>query len=138
MNAFLPQNLTKILLALGIVAFLLVGFFGVGLSGIHMGSLGQEMPGCPVMGMTVVCQMDPLEHIAAWQSMFVSALPNGILNVLAVLLAFLFFAFLKKDGRFLPLASSPKTIQVPRRVISIIRNPLADAFSNGILNPKIF
>lgn len=139
MNIPLSQNLTKFLLMCGIVAFLLVGFFGVGLMEIHMGSLEQEMPGCPVMGITIVCQMNPLEHIAAWQNMFVSVSPKGIFDTLALFLAFLLFTFSVKSfwsARRASFFSAQKTVQ--RIVISIIRNPLAEAFSNGILNPKIF
>lgn len=141
MNISLSQNLTKFLLMCGIVAFLLVGFFGVGLMEIHMGSLEQEMSGCPVMGITIICQMNPLEHIAAWQSMFVSVLPKGAFGTLALLLAFLLFVFSTKSSLGVHLfarLSDQKIIRISKRVISIIRNPLAEAFSNGILNPKIF
>ncbi|MCR4306487.1 MAG: hypothetical protein NUV42_00805 [Candidatus Yonathbacteria bacterium] len=141
MNVSLSQSLTKFLLMCGIITFLLVGFFGVGLMGIHMGSPEQEMPGCPVMGITTLCQMNPLEHITAWQSMFVSVSPKGVLGTLAFFLAFLFLTFSVKSfwsTRRPLLLSDQKTISIPRVVISIIRNPLAEAFSNGILNPKIF
>lgn len=141
MNVSLSQNLTKFLLIFGIVAFLLVGFFGGGLLGIHMGSPEQEVSGCHVMGMTTVCQMNPLEHIAAWQSMFVSLLPNSMRDTFALLLVFLLFVFSAKSSLGVHLFTRPsdqKIIRISKRVISIIRNPLAEAFSNGILNPKIF
>ncbi|MEK7151839.1 MAG: hypothetical protein AAB773_00220 [Patescibacteria group bacterium] len=141
MNISLSQNLTKFLLFFGIIAFLLVGFIGANHLGMNMGSLGQEMSGCSVMGMTTVCQMNPLEHIAAWQNMFVSVSPKGTFDALVLFLAFLLFAFSVKDFWSAGLASffsDQKTTPILRRTISIIRNPLAEAFSNGILNPKIF
>ncbi len=141
MNIPLSQNLTKLLLIFSIAAFLLISFLGVGHLGMNMDSLGQEMPGCSVMGMATVCQMNPLEHIAAWQSMFVSVSPKGISGTLAFFLAFLLFAFSAKSFWSVGLASfffNQKTTSILRRVISIIRNPLQEAFSNGILNPKIF
>ena len=126
-------------LALAFIAFLATGTLGFSL-GMDKSADGQMSP-CPFMGMNkeVVCQMTPFEHMAAWQSMFTS-LPLKDISVLASLLLLAVFAvfFFRKlwDTQELELASFHK--QRFRDRTFFAHGPLQEAFSNGILNPKLF
>ncbi|HZT35461.1 MAG TPA: hypothetical protein VFA15_06055, partial [Nitrososphaera sp.] len=72
------------------IAFISLGPFGLSHAMMAMGSAPDS--NCPFMpGVTVLCKMGPLEHLAAWQSMFAS-LPSQnsaflLLVTLCVLLA---------------------------------------------------
>ena len=126
-------------LVLAFVAFLTMGTLGFSL-GMEKGTDGQMSP-CPFMGMNkeVVCQMTPFEHMAAWQSMFTS-LPLKDISVLASLLLLVVVAvFLTKKlwgAKELELMSLHR--QRFRYRTFFFHSPLQEAFSNGILNPKLF
>lgn len=105
---------------------------------------GQMSSGnCFMPGMTeALCQMDPLEHIASWQSMF-TAIPNqgDVVLLLLALLALALGALFIRSFRNIPLPQPPAVLQTPflyyKRHIPII-HPLQEALSSGILHPKIF
>ncbi len=138
MDIFASQKLIRPLLLFGIITFLLVGFFGLGRSGMNTNSGGQ-MTNCPVMGATAICQMNPLEHIAAWQGMFIfTPNQNNILALLLLLLAATLW-FLRMSAQY--VASSLNISPLGRhyaRASASFRTPLQELFSNGILHPKIF
>lgn len=101
-----------------------------------MSAMDMTMRGCPFMNdvVPVLCTMSPLEHIEAWQYMFL-ALPVAfvLLLCLAVFVSFLYF---------------PKWLPVRLRVFQLIlsyttkkskfQSYIQEAFSKGILNPKLF
>lgn len=133
-------------LLLGKYAVLLAitsGFVFVSLFGLSLGMSTQpngKMSDCPFANNTAsICTMSPLEHIAAWQSFF-STLPvkkmllifSLVIFALALFLLPKFFQqFLKYQNLFY--------LQRCRYLQKVfIRHPLQEAFSNGILNPKIF
>lgn len=94
---------------------------------------------CPFGGHSVsICKANPLEHIQELQSMFVSLpgrdmLPTLIFSLLSLLALglSLYKAIIKSWLSYRPIG---------RSILSgiFIPNPLKDAFSNGILNPKIY
>lgn len=138
MNIFASQKPAKSILFFGIIAFLLVGFLGLGHFGININSDG-VMSNCPAMGMISVCQMNPLEHILAWQGMFAFT-PNQN-NILAALLLLLAIALGILRTRQRHVVSLYKIFTPKRRYgqsHSLWRTSLQEAFSNGILHPKIF
>lgn len=126
----------KILITLVVMSLLLVSSIGFPHFGMDM-EQGGQMSGCPFMGMTAICQMSPIEHIAAWQNMFTS-LPfqNSVLLLLLSLLAFfLVLTWIEK----IPIRPvSTQTIRYTQRAYISLRNPLQELFSSGILNPKLF
>ena len=132
----------KALIGVALSVFLLVSFLGVAHADMTMGPDGQMSSGdCFMPGMTTtLCQMNPLEHIATWQNMF-TAVPsqNDILLLLASLLALALGALFITHRSTAP----PKTLvsQISfvyyKRYIPV-SDPLQEAFSNGILHPKIF
>ncbi len=94
---------------------------------------------CPFGGhLMAICQMNPLEHIQEWQSMFTMLPAQNILFTFFALFAFLFAP--KSGSRFslsklLLIFSSNRLL---RSQSFQIFDPLKQAFSNGILNPKVF
>lgn len=84
--------------------------------------------------------MNPLEHIAAWQSMFTTTLQQHGTALFAVLLAAL--ALTLTWARFLS-PRPERDVQsayaiAPRAKENLPPPPLQELFSNGILNPKLF
>ena len=135
------KNLRNILLLSTLIAFFFVGFLGIFHFDMDMTSDGQMSSGCFMPGMSTICQMDPIEHIAEWQSLF-TAVPSqsDILTFLLALLTLVLGAlFLYSHQGITP----PRTL-VPqsqflysKRHIPIV-NSLQEAFSNGILHPRLY
>ena len=121
---------------------LVLGFFVAGNSGLaHIGmddmAMHEAMPGCSLMGMSAVCQMNPLEHIGMWQNLF------AFLPKIEDLFALLFSLFALVLGMswlsWLP-RRIPKT-GIGHRIRQdyiALSHPLQELFSSGILNPKLF
>lgn len=140
MKFSLLQTISRYCIVFGIATFLFVGFMGLNSMGT-MGSMGQAAR-CPFSDHSMsICKMNPLEHIQEWQSMF-TMVPSkdalsSLLSVLLALLVLLGLKFLRKFS----IHDKPRleTYTTPFYLRSnLIFNPLQEAFSNGILNPKIF
>ena len=127
----------KPIFALAVVAFLLGGTFNLAHASMSMED--GQMSGCPSMlGMSAICTMSPLEHIAAWQSTFTS-LPseqNSFFALLLLLVVAFSFVLLKRifgppkhSVQECPTFSSRADLRVPI---------FQELFSNGILHPKLF
>ncbi len=104
-----------------------------------MSATDMPMPGCPFMndGTPVLCTMSPLEHIEAWQHMFL-ALPVAFALLLCVAVLAFALPFLYSPNRLLlrrlqfnfsPLYTNGKPL---------FQSYIQEAFSSGILNPKLF
>ncbi len=115
-----------------LTVILSVAVFGMG-HGMEISSAG-KMSNCPFMGGTaVVCQMNIFGHIAAWQSAFTAQVKIFVPILLSALLIFYWFASTvrkNQEGSLLRLYAREKTHN--------IFNHLVTAFSQGILNPKIY
>lgn len=124
----------KAVIAAVLVLLVLYGVLGA----VHMNPLGEGLAGgCPFMPGVNLCDMTPLAHLAAWQDSFVAltaqsvgSLPALILALAALFLTLVFSAFSLTP--FLTL--QPIRIVAPQPA----RRSLQEAFSDGILNPKIF
>lgn len=128
------QKGPKVLAALAMSMFLVAGIFGIS-HAMNMDSNGQ-MSGCPFMGVATVCNMSPLEHVAAWQSMFTSTSSENTLSLLlSVLLVAVSILFVLSEGIFPKIR--PPLLCRPHR-FSLFRHSLQEAFSNGILNSKAY
>ena len=141
MNLFFIKRVARMLLCIGLLAFFFLGFLGLG----HFGmtdSAGQ-MSNCHlIMGIATLCQMNLLEHITAWQNLFVADLQKDAFTLLAALLLSLLFTL---SIQYLRVAQKiPQLINVRHQYAYLkiatpdTSTPLHDAFSNGILNPKLF
>lgn len=140
--AFLFTKVARIMFILGFIAFLSFGFLGISHSSMTMSEDG-NMPtfNCPFMsGKAVVCNMNPLQHIAAWQSMFTTALQQNGSDLLMLLLAALALALVWTKLLWSKFAKEPKLAMpiIARRENYLPPSPLQELFSNGILNPKVF
>lgn len=146
------RHLTTYVLVLGLLALFTLGLLGTAYTGMEMyapmstvSDMGETAPmgGCLFTGIlhpNTSCGMSAFAHIEAWQNML-SALP-------AQKSLFLFFALLfstlvmymagKAFGA--PRAQSARGANFRGRSFghTIFDRPLQEAFSNGILNPKIF
>lgn len=123
----------------GLVMFLLMGIFGF----THF-TMGMQMSGdvsdCPLMGITVLCTMDPLSHLTLWQGMFAVLPPNDSTSSLVFLLlslSFIFALFFHSPRKIFPL-SRLKFHPIPRFEYVPIKASLHEALASGILNPKTF
>ena len=132
----------KAALVLGLGAFLFLGVFGMSHSTMNMGPDGSmTMSNCPFMsGQAVVCNMNPLEHIAAWQSMFATTFQQNGSDLLTLLLVALALAlvwtrsFWPRSKQYLQPAFSIPQHRKERLPLPLLQ----ELFSNGILNPKLF
>lgn len=118
---------------IGAITLSLAGFLAV-----PMGDMAHEgMSGCIFVQMDAICPMGFLEHLALLKQTFATALPESALFVLVLLV----LALVAKSAFEIPERSPP-----PRRLrqrypyetaVSDWR-PLQEAFSNGILNRKVY
>ena len=137
MNNSAAKKLSAFLILL---AFLVVGLFGLFHFAVNMNNGGEAL-GCPFMNTPTLCAMNPFYHIAVWQSMFAASFSKEIFSLLALiaLLGILFTFILRNFG--LTTGDIPRSVtrvrQILVRTFAVI-NPLQEAFSNGILHPKIF
>lgn len=123
-------------------SLLIVSFFGLVVLGLGMGMNVDEkgnMSDCPFMvDQGSLCPMGLFEHIAKWQQA-VTVIPRPSANI------FLLFALLAAFSYF-KITLQPKILpnkfgaRSRARKESELRasNPLLAAFSDGILNPKIY
>ncbi len=130
-----------------IVSCLIVIFFLVGARGLPhfamIAPIGMDSPmvmsDCMMPGMTTICHMNLLEHIASWQSMFAS------LPVENPAFALLLFILVVAVGRVWTRQQYPPQYVAMTRVRSPHEHEyippatsLQELFSSGILHAKIF
>lgn len=134
--------LAKSLLSMAAMTLFLLAAFGAPHFGMSMTMDDQgnmTMSDCYMPGMTAICNMTAIEHIASWQSTFVSIVQEyGSTMLLLLLFAVIAIAIVWVRQQYPP----PKNRNVYRyRVRQARRLPLTllqELFSNGILHPKIF
>ncbi len=130
------QRVIGVLFLLSLAVSLGFGYFHVK----NMGSMDMPMPGCPFMiDTSVVCSMDPLQHIEAWQHLF-TAIPSVGITALVLLLGILALYTSSVFPQFLKHLSVELLLRVPApQTLNVFRqNYLQEFFSRGILNPKLF
>ncbi len=116
---------------------LLFGIFGFG-SAMDMSIATGN---CPFSGHSMsICKMNPMEHIQEWQSMFTMIPAKDALSFLSALLALLALLAIGAWKKFSIHDQPWPEIYIDPFYLRKyqIFNPLQEAFSNGILNPKIF
>lgn len=114
--------------------------FGISQISMDMNTMDGKA-NCPFGGHSMsICKMNPMEHIQEWQSMFTTLPAKDALSILSALLSLLALLAL----RFL---NTPSLFRKPRleQYLNLfylnrvpIFDPLQEAFSRGILNPKLF
>lgn len=131
-------RVSKNIIGLASISLLWMMFFGLSQFGMATDVNGNVVK-CPFAGHSMsICIMNPTEHIEEWQSMFTTLPVKDTLAMLSLLLTL--FALLKLRQVF----SVPKIPQADSYINLFyihrppIFNSLQEAFSRGILNPKIF
>ena len=123
--------------------FFLSLFVSLGFGYLHvknMSVMDMPMPGCPFMiDTSVVCSMNPLQHIEAWQHFF-TAIPSVGITALVLLLSALALCVSPAFSQFLNYPRLELLLRVPApRTLNVFQlNYLQEFFSQGILNPKLF
>lgn len=131
------KNTIKIPIVLAVFTVLLFGIFGFGM-GVDMNS---PTAICPFGGHSEsICKMNPMEHIQEWQSMFTMIPAKDVLSFLSALLALLALLAIGAWKKFsIHDQPWPEIYINPFYLRKYeIFDPLKEAFSSGILNPKIF
>lgn len=129
---------SRTVVSLGFGAFLIGSLLGLGLLIAHLNS-GSVMQQCP-FGDTAICTMNPIEHISEWQDIYTNLLVSDILFALALLL----LALVLVPAVMRHIWGITSIIMLPYKGAPFgsrrdyIPNNLLEAFSNGILHPKIF
>ncbi len=131
----------KIFASLALLFFVFVNILGVNAT-MSRGANGR-MGNCPFAGsMTKICSMGAVEHISRWQSLFTTTAPQkAITFALLILLAVVFVAVaILKRNLFLLFSfyATRWRLYIKQNPHLSLFNPLREAFSQGILNPKIF
>ena len=137
-NILTRESIAQRLLFLGMIAFFAGGFLGLTHFAMATGPDGQ-MSNCPFMGVAALCQMNPLQHIAEWQKFFTALPPNNWATIL-IIASFILLAVrgLKYIGRTDPPLMVSLRLQLSSISFLSCKDPLQEAFSSGILNPKAF
>lgn len=126
------KKLAQLLLG-GLFFFLFLFAFPYGL----MTDAGGKMLNCPFSpGHSSICKDTPLEHIQEWQSVFTVLPDKGVLVSALLLLGLLLLGGVRNI--LTPVSKNPNFLYKPRRLQLSIFDPLKEAFSSGILNPKIY
>ncbi len=132
--------LKKISVSFGLLLIIFMSIFGMMF--FQHGGMGQKAQAsmCPFMPAgTVVCTMTPMEHIEKWQNSFAALPVTDFALILSIFLVSIFFVvaynFSKLFSNLLPIKSNS---WIRRSGIFVPTDPLQEAFSNGILNPKTF
>ena len=143
MKSAATKNVLTLLLILGISAFLVVGVFGMS----HMSDMKMKgdgtMDGCLFDGQAEICPMTIAEHLSRWQGMFtaISQKTDILIQFLLLALAFIFIASEFRQ-RILLLWSTQFSgrlrLYLKQNPHLSLFNQLREAFSRGILNPKIY
>lgn len=132
---------TRRLAALLIIGtFVFAAFSGVPHLSIDSGvdgQMGGQMGPCPLMPGVVICNMTPLQHIAAAQAML-TALPQSsdVLVLLLLLLASIIATTILSNIRRARPRAAPMPIYARREYAP--SSPLLESFSNGIVHSKAF
>ena len=130
MSCSLGKNFGLVLL----IAFILMTSIGGVLSSQAMMNDGMMHP-CPFMGMTAICDMSPLAHLAQWQQMFWATAQTITTIALLLLLALAISWHLRED------LSLPKHAErfIPRyRYRERVFEPLRLAFARGLIHSKAY
>lgn len=121
-----------------LASFAFMSILGVGMS---METKDGQMSGCPFMaGQAAMCQMSVTEHVTQWQQAFLGIPAKA--NFLALVVALLIMAlasFIESFSRLKKLTASTARFLAYHKVnCGKVFDPLLVAFSDGILNPKIY
>lgn len=135
------KNVAQLPVALVLSAFLATNVMGLAFHapGMPMNERG-EMAGCIFVTQAAICQMNVLEHLNLWQNLF-TAIPQKAATVLLMILTLAAIIFSRARRRLrlfnARLAQSQRFHLFHQTAIRAL-DYLHEAFSQGILHPKIY
>lgn len=134
----LPQKFSENLVIFMFISFVFVSILGMSMS---MKMTDGQMSSCPfTIGQTAMCQMGAIEHIAKWHQAFPGiSTKTNFLALIAGLLAIVIISLSRPFSQFEKLTRLAARLFAYHKAHFVkIFDPLLIAFSNGILNPKIY
>ena len=135
MNFKSIQNIINFILVITVFWVLLFGLFQMDMS---INTMKNGQINCPFASHSMsICQMNPLEHISEWQSMFTMLPVQNLLSFLFALFALFVISKFTHWNKFLKSKYS-QLYQNNKALYAQVFNPLKYAYSRGILNPKLF
>lgn len=137
MRRLRPKTVIQAIGTLALSVFLLTNVFGLltHSQGMNVDQSG-KMLGCFLMGETVVCQINIFEHLSLWQNTFTTIL--SLFTSAALLFALAWFIFSRHDRHRLQRKILPQPFSVFADPEISLGDYLRQAFSQGILQPKIY
>lgn len=134
----LQSKLSDNLVLLVLASFAFMNVLGMG---IGMEMTDGLMSPCPFMaGQTTMCQMNIMEHIAQWQQALLGIPTKANLLALAiVLLVVVITPLVKQFSRLEELIkfASRRFADRTKQAVKVF-DPFLLAFSDGIINPRIY
>ena len=141
--SFTNLKYTKMVGILGMATFIIVAIIGVSYTlEMKMKSDG-TMSGCLFDGQAETCPMTIAEHLSRWQGMF-TVIPQKtdiLIQFLLLALAVIFIASAFRQRLLLLLSAhflDRWRLYLKQNPHIPLFDPLREAFSRGILNPKIY
>jgi hypothetical protein len=134
----LRKKVSENLIFFTLTSFIFMSILGIG---IGMEMKDGQMSSCPfTAGQEAMCQMNITEHITKWQQAFLGIpAKTNFLAFIAVLLFAIFASFIKPFPQLKKLTESAvRFLAYHRANFAKVFDPLLIAFSDGILNPKIY
>ena len=120
-----------------LAVFIIMASFGAQL-GISQMATGAEAP-CPFMGEAMsICPMSVIDHIGSWKQIFFARPAAELLALIMAVIIIISFGWkILADNAATRLAYWCRYYK-KKRYLSKLYNYLAQLFSQGILNPKIY
>ena len=126
-----------------VTGLILVFLLGAMFTSLFYMSVGMGMTGgmadCPFMTHEeTVCPMDLADHVGAWKSAFLAAVPNVVREALAAAeaVAVLWVVPYLVVSGYWPVPILKR--QLRERTYAFSKRPLQELFSSGILHTKLF
>lgn len=133
---FFQKNL-RLLTTLVIALFIFIGVFGLSMS-MPTDKHGM-MTSCPFMiNKSSICNMSATDHIAKWQQMFTTTLQSSNLFLLALVAVAFIYVSLKRQTDLRSSSYYAHRYYLYKNPEVKLFNYLTQAFSDGILHPKIY
>lgn len=137
---FLTRNYVSPVSFVCVCFFLYVSVFGLNTVVISVTGLN-EIVNCPLMRghSEALCKLNPIEHIKEWQDMFTSLSAREFILIFVISILLVIFKKLtlrSQRGLFDSISFFSHNRHVLLR--SIPNSTLHEAYSNGVLNSKVF
>ena len=118
----------------GLFLLVLFGSFQFAVTNHHVMGTTIDCPFEP--GQHAMCDNTPLEHVEEWQNLF-TVLPERTLSFSLFLVLFALFILTRRGVTLRKLLNTQSFLSRTNK-LNYFFDPIKEAFSSGILNPKIY